>query len=627
MFYILFFLIMFNNSFFISNIFKKKIEETLAINVVFSIIIIFIFGMFNRLDLGYYFYLILTAGSLVGNVIFLIKEKTKNIKYLLTPGLIISILLYAFFIVLNQGRMLSVWDEFSHWGLVVKNMFMLNNFGLGSDSTLLARGYLSGTSLFQYLALKIGGNFNETYMFTAMNFIYLSFVIPITQKIKIKNLLTQILLFLSLIFLPLTLFGQFFSSLYVDGILGIAFAYGIFNYFINRKEKFSLFNIINTIISFSALILIKDFGILLAFFLGLIILIDQLFVLNKFKFNFKFIFVTILKVFSLASPSLIIKGLWILKSSGSVSSSGSLSVLNGLKTIFSFGYEGYQETIVKNYIEAVSNRSLMLISPIRISFLFLILLMAFMTFYWIYKSKTKEEKNKYKLLGWSVVSSGVLYAIFLLASYLSIFGEYEGVKLASYERYIGSFGIAIIFIVFMFTLFRAKKNSIQNIVAISTIIIIFTCIEYAVLANNSIYSRTLVSQTIEMRANYSSVGETITNNLNKDDKVYFISEGSDGFDFYVFRYEITPIKSSDSHRWSIGEPRYEKDIWTWYVSATDWKNILINNYEYVYLYNIDEDFIKDYGMLFKDKLEIKARALFKVDKNSENNKILELVVE
>ena len=187
MFYILFFLIMFNNSFFISNIFKKKIEETLAINVVFSIIILFIFGMFNRLDLGYYTYLIFTVGALVGNIIFLIKQKFKNLKYLLTSGLIISFLLYAFFIILNKGRMLSVWDEFSHWGLVVKNMFMLNNFGLGSDSTLLARGYLSGTSLFQYLALKIGGNFNETYMFTAMNFIYLSLVIPIAQKIKIKN--------------------------------------------------------------------------------------------------------------------------------------------------------------------------------------------------------------------------------------------------------------------------------------------------------------------------------------------------------------------------------------------------------------------------------------------------------
>ena len=125
--YILLFLLMINSSTFYSIIFNKKIEQTLFLTVFSYIVILFIFGIFNVLSVGYYLILCLNAIALIFNIYKLIKNRDL-FKNILTPGLLFFTLTYLFILYISIGRQVSVGDEFSHWGTKVKNMYYLNTF-------------------------------------------------------------------------------------------------------------------------------------------------------------------------------------------------------------------------------------------------------------------------------------------------------------------------------------------------------------------------------------------------------------------------------------------------------------------------------------------------------------------
>ena len=128
--FILMFIIIYVLSITISTILKKKIDFVIPITLVGMVLLVYIFGVFEQLTMGMIALEIVAAASgvfVIYQIIKNIKNKTLKefLKNIVTPGVLICILLLIINVYLNRNRLLELYDNFNHWVLIVKNMFLL----------------------------------------------------------------------------------------------------------------------------------------------------------------------------------------------------------------------------------------------------------------------------------------------------------------------------------------------------------------------------------------------------------------------------------------------------------------------------------------------------------------------
>ena len=128
--FILLFLLILINSIALTIKLKNRIEVNIPITIIALVLIIYLFGLFDKLLLGVKIIEML-AIILVGYITYFFIKNKKHIdikEQILTPGLFIYILLCLVFIIFNKDMLFKEYDEFSHWGLVVKQMFEFRKF-------------------------------------------------------------------------------------------------------------------------------------------------------------------------------------------------------------------------------------------------------------------------------------------------------------------------------------------------------------------------------------------------------------------------------------------------------------------------------------------------------------------
>ena len=213
---------------------KKRIEQVIPVAVLAVILIVYVFGMFDNLRLGVCIVQILTAAGLAFLGITVLKfdkeNKLKELReYILTPGLVIYMCLFALSIFINKDRILQNYDEFNHWAVIVKNMFMYNSYGTNSESIVAFNEYPPFTAIFQYLFLDINNVYSEDIIIMAQNILYFSIIIPITKNIRWNKSFRKIFIILPLmVFVPMFFYENFYLDILVDAILGVMFAYTIY---------------------------------------------------------------------------------------------------------------------------------------------------------------------------------------------------------------------------------------------------------------------------------------------------------------------------------------------------------------------------------------------------------------
>lgn len=107
-------------------IFKKRIEQVIPIAILIMILIIYIAGLWDYLSLGVLLLCITTLIQLIAITIYFskrINEVKTILSRIVTPGFIIYIGLFIISMVFNKGRIFENYDEYNHWGIMVKNMF------------------------------------------------------------------------------------------------------------------------------------------------------------------------------------------------------------------------------------------------------------------------------------------------------------------------------------------------------------------------------------------------------------------------------------------------------------------------------------------------------------------------
>lgn len=620
--YILLILLLLNTSLFYSTVFNKKIEQTVFLSIFSYILILFIFGVLGSLNVGFILILIIN-GILFGlNIYSFVKNKINLNENVLTTGLILFVISYLIIVWQSLGKLASVWDEFSHWALVVKNMYGLGNLGIGTDSTVMIKDYLSGTSLFQYFCVKLCGEFKESMLYVGMDLIIISLIIPIFSVFKKKTNFLSYVLYFILFFVPTLFYPTLYTSLYVDGILGLTFAYGLYSYFNNRENKPSAFDIINLMASFSMLVFIKDFGIVLLLISFVIILLDNMFIKNKFSIK-KIIRQNYLIVITII-PAFLIKIVWklALVLYGVLSDGSGSSILETVKNLLTLNLLDYQPEVITSFTNAAFNVSLTN-TFIPITYVIAVLIVMIIGYSVIQNAK-KENKNTMKLLVTLTIFGAIAYAGLILLAYLSVFSPYEAVRLASFTRYMGTYALGAIYLTIAVCInilsTNDKKLGTFTMVILGLFIINFS---FSTLLNLTIFASSNSNNSKNVRAAYDEFREKTSKHIGEDDYLYFVSNNDNGIDYYIARYELTPYKMNKKFAWSIGISYSEEDIWTVYKTSDTWRNELIEDYNYVYLYDIDEQFINQFSTLFIDK-NIQDNQLYQVVK-SDSYEVLKLV--
>ena len=238
--FILLFLIILINSIALTIKLKNRIEVNIPISIIGLILIVYIFGLFDKLLLGVRVIEILTILVSVYALYTIIKNK-KEINFkeqILTPGLFVYMFLYTGFIIFNKGMLFKEYDDFSHWGLVVKHMFNFGNFGANSESVLQYNEYPPFIGIFQYIILMLKNAYAEDAVITGLNILYISFIIPMFKYIKWDKSILKLLIYIPIVvFVPIFFYEKFYVNLFMDGFMGCVFAYIIFSWYLNEDKN------------------------------------------------------------------------------------------------------------------------------------------------------------------------------------------------------------------------------------------------------------------------------------------------------------------------------------------------------------------------------------------------------
>lgn len=630
--YIIIFLIIVSIASFIAKVSNKKIDITIPISVMIIVFIIYPFGFFNRLDIGVYVVEFVSAVSLLYLIYRFIKSIiNKNVldffKNLFTPGLVVYMLFYIIFIYINKDRLFTWWDEFSHWGLIVKNMFYFNSYGTNPETLVYFRTYPPFTAIFEFLSQKVVNSYSEGRIIISMNLIYISMILPVFRNIEWKKGLSKLLIYVPIAFiLPLLMYSYFYTTIYVDAILGIFMAYILYTYFTMEDGMVKHISICLALIS---LPLIKTAGAGLAIFVLLIIGVDIIYQRKKYSkekniFHKKLLFLVLYIVCFIIG-----KYSWdmhiMATNTSDTRNFNEISINNIISLINGQGAE-YQYTVIESFVKRFFLESIDInIGQLtNFSILVIFILYSIYTAYVINRKQGNTAYRRYILSDVMLSICYIIYMISLLILYLYSYSEYEAVTLASYNRYsyiflIGMYAYNTFIILDNFL--GAKRDKINFIILV---VILVSLLPIQSVIRLSVNNKSTIQNSIVTRAKYSKIAK-YKSILNEDDTVYYISCGSNGYDYHISRYELVPNELVATAGWSLGTPRYEGDIWTKNISVEELKTDFIdNNITYLYIFKSDKVFKETYSELFESAENIRDETMYKVELTEDNLKLVEV---
>lgn len=578
-------LILLINALCISKLIKIKIEEAIPISVVGVMLPIYICGLFDNLRIGIYIIEALTIVSIITIIYLLIKEKNiKNtLKQFLTPGMIIYITFYVLDILITKDRIIDSYDEFNHWGAIIKNMVIYNKFGMHEKSIITFNEYPPFTALFQYFFLGIKNVFEEDTVMIAQNLLYISLIMPIFKNITWKKGTKKLLLAIPILLLPITLYIDFFEEILVDGFMGVVFAMGIYQI----CQKKSSINDILLVIYITALSLTKTTGLILAVILILAKLINVLVNKENKKYFGKVCLMMLIPI--------ILTGAWYIKLAiYKANTNWKFENLYG-ESKFS---EDRIEIIIQSFINGSMGKKSCLTERKVGTWICIFAYVAYSAC--VYNAIPQEKRKNYLYCSIVMFISIIIYILGLLCMYLTIFTYAESKSLASYERYVGTIMLsAFLFNTYFFI--ENTKIKFSTILAIISICLIFMPVQ--AIQKNYIDVENYKESPIPEIAEYGKI-EKYKKIFNENDKIYYFGYKT-LYEEYVaklIKYKMMPVSIE------CRQTEYFRDRREFAQQLVD------DGYTYIYIHQPDERLkfvLKD---MF-DNTNISDDSLYKINKD------------
>jgi hypothetical protein len=587
--------------------------------------VLYIFGLFNLLLVGFWVVLAVIAMATGVSLALLIREKEllSHFKSLLSPGLAIFVSLALFSFLLTRGMQLSSWDEFSHWGTVVKATFLFDAVGPYNPVELGFRSYPPSLSLFEYFVTKLGGAWLEGNIFWAYQLIIWSLFTPFLAQLTWRRW-GQLIAVVPLVFIaPLAFFNSLNVTL-IDPLLGMLFGYALAIAYVGNILQWRL--ALHVGLAIFMLTLAKDAGTFMAA-LVVVLYLSRLLAARKInpqewtwkRFAILSSVPTLSLIFSNQSWAALVRARVEAPAfSNPIDIGAFFGALRGegpsywqeILSTFGFGLSNYP----------INNDGALAIPQLQLIVLFALALAGFE---WLV-SRRMGRRFGVASLGTAIIGA-VVYTYGLLILYLFRFGEYEAVRLASFERYLGTYWAGIALFVALVAIWliagsgssqtasgtRGKSEGVGELVVAGIIAVFFFAL--SPVQKLAEFFESPHAYSSQVRAQFEPVLEQAKQaGIKPGDKVWIIAQHTSGFEYWVLRYSLME-NEANSGFWSLGSRADDNDVWTAEKSPAQWADEL-ENYDYVLIYRMTESFVIEFGGLFANPAELEQSTVFAVTK-------------
>ena len=532
--WILCFLLLSSATIFFSVFFNKRFEESFPL-VTFSIILLlYVFGLVDKLEPGLIFVVVLIAITAIsGIVISIIKNKGhETIINTFTPAFFIFAFLSMLIWYLNNGMLLSGWDEFSHWGRVAKTTYITDKISTFTDRELMFRSYPPAMSLWQYFILFFRGSWNESDLYRSYTILGLILFLPFLKNIEWKNSKSIVSTILLIVLTPLLFYYDYYTSIYIDPILALFFGYCLAEIYLHKStDKISQFRIY---LALAVLSILKESGYYLAFIACIVFAYKMIkqrtpIIATKRYANFL--------NFSVLLIPLLSNGLWDLNLyltktqqifSGKIDWVVVYNVFTGITNDF-------RNVILSNFIASLSSLNLTSSGFALSFFAWSAILVILLYSIGLVDRENSNINNKTT----SIIVVGLFtYTFGLLLAYWFKFSEYEATNLASFQRYISTYlqaVISFIAMVYIACTCTCERDNTMQPKLFKTALVVLLVISIPLSRVTSIFLHKKVEEAAAIRSNYSIIVNKFNSmNIENDNKIWIISEHTTGFDYWVF---------------------------------------------------------------------------------------------
>jgi hypothetical protein len=630
-------------SFNLSQISKLSIEEYIPISIFVAIIWTTLFGMFDKLLLGAV--LLLPITLILALILFYFKRTifSKNsIKQVLTLPTIFFIFMSAWIFRHSQHMQFFEWDEFTHWGPVVKAMFIFDQLGPSNSINLNNPNYPPALSVMSYLAVRIGGRWDEGDVLWAYQLLYLSFLIPVLRHFSYKKIGYFVLGILVLLMSSI-IFYNFIETIYADPLLALTFGFSLFlatsKTTVNNWWAFS-----NYLITIFILVWIKDFGYVLVIVPSVLVAFNY-YLGSKNRASsqrllpLKSFFLTFISLFT----AYFSRWLWLLYVSSESSLDSSVPTLTGstqaISALTTFD-DPYVKSLFISFIDKVFRGTITPWGGISLGTAEWIAIIFFLLVATAVQLNLKEQKLKAYFFA-IVITIGAIANVFILfLIYITVYSGSNATSFTSYERYVSQYLAGVMFYIATiaiaqirdFSIGLDKLNEKEPIKYKLTIPVMTSCLVVLLMFHVPVVHLTTYyfkpnEYSDAMRANFQVLVNKISYaNFDLEDRVGIIAQHTMGFEYYVLQYEIMPasVISTGNYTWSIGSPSGAGDFWTDQAITPDKWNEYLTQLDYVIIYQVTESFMVEFGQFFENP-NITEQGIYRVVHDELGNSLVKHV--
>lgn len=574
------------------------------------IFILYVFGLFGGLLAGAISIMCVSVVLFSVSIALIIKRKEKQfVKQFFNPAVVLLITFCVLQFVMLFAFKPNWWDELSHWGLVVKNMYYHNDFGGGITSTTMFKGYPVGTSLYLYFFQVFGTQFFDGALIMALNILNISLLMPVLSKVSDnRKKLTTALFMVAAVFV---MHYMFLFTICNDMFLSLSFAFILIMYFCFKREGLTAQHYLAILLAMFVLCIAKSTGLALTGFACLIIFVDVLVTHGtKTCLKSKWLYISLISVFAtiLASKSswnLYLKHL----NNPDAWQTSALTIKNILMYIIK--PTKYQLKVTGKYF-----LNLIVIFSINgsrgttpIPFVIYVVAIA-----WLLKRvKAELGRGERKSLCITIFVSFAIWIIALLVLYIFTFAEREALTLSSQLRYVNCLGIG--FIVFLLAYNISLLGVSDKFVLSLKLMSASVCAVVGV----CLIMCPIICKSSEQHYGEFDRFENYVMQLDTEDRIYVIDCETETKIKYVYRqnwkedslvkishekglraltmrYIATPLNVSGMN---VGGSPHSGDVWVENMDIAEIKQVIsAGGYNYVYLHNIDSDFVDNYSAMF-----------------------------
>jgi hypothetical protein len=573
-------------------------------------------GLAGHLAAG--MYVIVGGGLALGLIELRRGGLTAAASDLATPALLTFALVVILLVWRLHAAVFIGWDEFSHWGLTSK-LIVDTDALIGRESAVLLKDYPPGSALFHYLVMW-GTGFSEAGSYIAHAVLALSAITALLAGARWPTVLTTMVFG----YLGLFTLGRGLQTLDVDHIVALFFGCSLGSYFLSRDPGRAL----RVVPVLFALPLLKSVGMLLSIFVAGCVITDRL--LGR-RLSRRDVVVMIL----LALAPVVASRSWKHHSESIGAATTFPLSLSTARIADSFSndratprdrltIERFREALGALPISAARTNGPFRQAARRFVGMtgeapglsarsWTILLVVLAAAVIVIQPTRRDRWRLLPATAW-LVACGICYTFGLLLLYLYSFTEYEGVRLASFGRYLGIFFFGVAIIMFAWaanglsgTGWRRKASGL--VLGGLTLVFFYAApgesLRFAIMGPHGISG---------MRATVKEAVAPVVARAAPEDRIYLVWQATNGFEHFMGRFEVAP-RIANRSCWSLGTPRYDGDVWTCSIPPDRWAEVL-REYDFVVLGRVDDTFWTEFGELFPRH---RSEGVYRVEKMGPKN--------